>query len=119
MGVCQFVIDEFVVGEVEGDFLLGQHKFLVTPLFNMLWYLSWKIRSSCARLGVKLETPKGVELGPLDKSYKLGELLVRLGYRHHLLLHVVPQHQLLGIGIEISLDVHPLWNIVACQVMLE
>ena len=34
-------------------------------------------------------------------------------------LHVIPQHQLLGVRMQVNLLVHPLGHRVAVQVMLE
>ena len=53
-----------------------------------------------------------------DPQY-LGGMGFRTGLRLRQSLHVIPQHQLLGIGMQIHLLVHPLGNRIAVQVMLE
>jgi len=41
------------------------------------------------------------------------------GLRQSLTLHMIPQHELLGIGMEVDLLVHPVGNRMPVQVMLE
>jgi hypothetical protein len=59
-------------------------------------------------------------VSPLEKNrQRASELLARLSQPRGLDLHVIPQHRLLGIRMQIHLLVHPLGHRVADQVMLE
>jgi hypothetical protein len=62
----------------------------------------------------------GAFMAPLErKVQRIGELLACVNQLQVLDLHVIPQHQLLGIRMQIHLLVHPLGNRIAVQVMLE
>ena len=59
-------------------------------------------------------------MSPLEKNRRrASELLARFSQPRGLDLHVVPQHQLLGVGMQIHLLVHPVGYRLAVQVMLE
>jgi hypothetical protein len=59
-------------------------------------------------------------VSPLEKNrQRASELLARLSQPRGLDLHVIAQHQLLGIRMQVHLLVHPVGHRVAAQVMLQ
>jgi hypothetical protein len=59
-------------------------------------------------------------VAPLEKSKQRSrESAITFRAPQSLDLHVVPQHQLLGIRVQVHLLVHPLGHWIAVQVMLE
>jgi hypothetical protein len=57
---------------------------------------------------------------PLEKSgHRISESVTTFRAPQRLDLHVIPQHELLGIRMQVDLLVHPLGHRIAVQVVLE
>ena len=59
-------------------------------------------------------------MSPLEKNrQRASELLARFSQPRGLDLHVIPQHEFLGIRMQVDLLVHPIGHRIAVQVILE
>ena len=59
-------------------------------------------------------------VAPLErKGQRISELPARFSQPQDLDLHVIPQHQLLGIRMQVHLLVHPVGNRMPVEMMLE
>ena len=63
--------------------------------------------------------PGGVCVATGEHWQRISEPLIRCSHPHKSNLHVVPQHQLLRVRMQIHLLVNPLGNRVAAQVVLQ